>query len=45
MRQNEKSEKRIQEICQGNYKKKRFIQFLKPREEILQLKIKITNIK
>ena len=45
MRQNEKSEKCIKEIFQGNYKKKRFIQSFKPREEILKLKIKITNIK
>ena len=39
------SKKCIKEICQGNYEKKRFIQSFKPREEILKLKIKITNIK
>ena len=39
------SKKSIKEICQGNYEKKRFIQSFKPREEILKLKIKITNIK
>ena len=40
-----KNKKYIKEICQGNYEKKRFIQSFKPREEILKLKIKITNIK
>ena len=39
-----KNKKCINEICQGNYQKKRFIQSFKPREEILKLKIKIKDI-
>ena len=39
-----KKKKSINEICQGNYQKKRFIQSFKPREEILKLKINIKDI-
>ena len=35
------SKQSIKKICQANYEKKRSIQSLKPREEILKLKIKV----
>ena len=38
------SKKCIEEIYQGNYEKKRFIQSFKPREKILKLKIKVKNL-
>ena len=41
MRQNENSKKCIKKICKCNYEKKRFIRSLKPKKEILKLKIKI----
>ena len=39
-----KKQKCINEICQDNYQKKRFIQSFKPREEILKLKMNIKDI-
>ena len=39
-----KKKKCINEICQDNYQKKKFIQSFKPREEILKLKMNIKDI-